>query len=150
METIQKATINKRLLTIGDRVKCFWWKEPSVDPVWITGTVHSFMPTRNSMFKIWFDKFSFASAPGYVVVAEKEKSGITSVVYDDYNKPRVIIKTNEKITEKENQLFDGFGLHYGSSGNVIFEHEEEYDPFPAKEEKGDEKIDSSDRDDLPF
>ncbi len=134
---IESAVINKRTFKVTDRVKAYFERK------WWTGTVDSFRPAQLRYPKSIYDLAVQAGHKIEIIEPENEHSFLT---YLDYNDPIIQIRTDEKVSEKENRLFDGYGIWYGKySSSIIFEYEEEYDPFPIRVIEND-----SEMPELPF
>jgi hypothetical protein len=134
----ESADFNGRMVKPGDRVKCYFAKDPYTRK-WYAGTVECFLPTRNHQPKLLYEMGKKSNQ--LEIIAPENKNGF--ITYDDYRCLLMYVRTDEMTDDREGSLFDGFGLCCNQLGPVIFEWEEEYEVRP----KISEGIESED---LPF
>jgi hypothetical protein len=111
--------INKRLFSIGDRMKVYkgdkWWR----------GTVDYFLPWRWKHPPAGFEHLKKIGSPVVFVVYTSPYT-----TYDDYSYAYMFIRTDEKIGADDDML-NCFGYRISCTyAHVLREHEEEYTPPP--------------------
>jgi hypothetical protein len=130
----------ERSFRVGDRVKCFVWRmeDPALKK-WVSGTVEEFFPTRitwigpmrvmiKKQWEMMKEMFPGQELKCVVVLDDEEQD---SIIYDDFYHIRMGIRTDERVSNNPDDLYEGFG--WNTSGqHVIFEHEAEYDPMPKE------------------
>ena len=118
---------------IGDRIKCNVWPEINEPRRWVTGTIMEFSPTRvryKGPSRIFFKAGEKQLKDPEVVIISDTDEGEGVIVFDNYRHIRMSIKTDERISDSPDALFEGFG--WNTSGqHVIHEHEPEYDTNPT-------------------
>jgi len=134
---------NSREFKTGDRAKIWIWEPPKKE--WFAGTVAEIKPKRVSYPTSVFGLI-YKGAKHINII--EQKNGKT--MFEDPGHMEILVKTDKKVTEDKDALFDGFGVRCGHLGHIIFENEKEYDPLSRGTINSEESPNLGESPDLPF